>query len=234
VDILSATKEAGLEIHHIGHDQLTSYYFTGERDIMSPDIYAHLSKLKSLRFTVSDVPLEFLPNNVAITRLRKLISASPELENLYIKFESLFPISLDFLPVTRPLPTRLRTLTLFGVSMDTIRFLSFLEMQIDTLKYLSINSAELVEGNGTWEDFLEEMRDKFGSTLEKFQLAGVLRSAEAGGGTWLLSPIYKEDWTDLVYSVHRNSGRTRDVEDFVLRSGPFPMTDEDDISSLLD
>ncbi len=117
--------------------------------------------------------------------------------------------------------------------MDNIKFFSFLGMQVDTLKYLSISSAELVEGNGTWQEFLEEMRDKFGSTLEKFQLAGILRRAEAGGTTWLLSPIYKEDWTELVYSVYRNSGRTKDVEKFVLRGGPFPMTDEDDISSLL-
>ncbi len=32
VDILTAAKEAELDIQHIGHDQLTSYFFTGEVD----------------------------------------------------------------------------------------------------------------------------------------------------------------------------------------------------------
>jgi len=235
VDILSAAHEAGLEIQHIADDQLTSYFFTGEEELITTEIYTYLSRLKSLSLTISDVPLELLPRNAATIRLRKLISASSELENIYLKFESLFPVSLDFLPETQPSPTKLRTLTLVGVNMDPVRFFSFLEMQVDTfLRYLSINSAELVEGSGTWRQFLQEIRDKFGSTLEKFQLAGVLKSAEVGGETWLLSPIYEADWTKPVQPVFRNSGRSKEVEDFVLRGGPWPMTDEDDISSLLD
>jgi hypothetical protein len=185
MDILSAAQTADLEVQHIRNDQLTSYFFTGEEDLITPDMYVYLSRLKSLSLTISDVPLELLPNNAAIIRLRKLISASPELENLHVKLESLFPVSLDFLPEIQPSPTKLRTLTLTGVSMDPVRFFSFLGMQVDTLKCLSIISAELVEGSGiSWRDFLEEIRDKFACTLEKFQLAGVLKLADPGGETW--------------------------------------------------
>jgi len=233
VDILSAAQEAGLEIQHVGHNQLTSYFFTGEGDLISSNMYAYLSRLKSLSLTISDIQLEFLPDNAAIIRLRKLISISPELENIHVKFESLFPISLDFLSATQRSPTKLRTLALIGVSMNPARFFSFLEMQVD-LRYLSINSAELGEGNGTWKDFLEEIRVRFGRTLEKFQLAGVLKSVDPGGETWLLPPIYKEDWTEPVSPVLRNSARTKEVENFVLRGWLWPMTHEDDISSLLD
>jgi hypothetical protein len=108
-----------------------------------------------------------------------LISASPELESIYIKFELLSSVPLDFLPGNEPMPTRLQTLSLSGVSMDPARFLSFLEQQAAPLRRLSINSTELVDGN--WRQFLEDIKDKFGSTLEKFQLTGVLKSADAAG-----------------------------------------------------
>ena len=229
VDILAAAKQAGLEIQHMGHDQLTSFFFSGEEDLVTPDIYRYLNGLKSLHLTICDQPQEFLSNGIASTRLRKRISASPNLENVYIKFELLLPIPLDFLPQTLPCPTKLHTLSLSGVSMDTAQFFSFLGRQVDSLRRLSI-MGELVDGS--WKALLEAIRDKFGSTLEKFQVSGVLKSLEADGETWMLLPIYKADWTDF-YSTFRDTRRTKDIEDFVLRGRDWPMTKEDDISSLL-
>jgi hypothetical protein len=233
VDILSAAKEAGLDIQHLGHDQLTSYFFTGEEDLVSPDVYGYLNRLKSLNLTINDQPQEYHSNNTANTRLRRIISASPELENICIKFEGLLPVPLDFLPSVEPVLTKLHTLTLSGASMDTARFFNFLEAQVGPLRRLSISSPELVEGSGTWKQFLEEVRDKFGSMLEKFQLANIIRASEGGGETWMLLPIYNSDWTDYVYSKYRNKIKTKDIESFVLRGGEWPMTSEDDISFLL-
>lgn len=179
INILLAAKEAGLGIRGMGHDQLTSYFFTGEEDLISPDIYRFLKGLKSLTLTICDQPQQLQSDEIARTRIRKLISASPELESIYIKFELLSSVPLDFLPANEPMPTRLQTLSLSGVSMDPARFLSFLEQQAAPLRRLSINSTELVDGN--WRQFLEDIKDKFGSTLEKFQLTGVLKSADAAG-----------------------------------------------------
>lgn len=232
INILSAAKEAGLGIRRIGHDQLTSYFFTGEEDLVSRDIYQYLNALTSLTLTICDQPQQFHSDSNARTRLRKIISSLPALEILCIKFELISPVPLDFLPEKQPLPTKLHTFTLSGVSMDSVRFLSFLERQADTLRRLSISSTELVEGS--WKAFLEDIRDKFGSTLEKFQLTGVLKSPDpVGRETWMMWPIYNTDFTDYVYSVHRNRSKTKDVESFVLRSGDWPITSEDDISSFL-
>jgi hypothetical protein len=197
-DILSAAKEAGLDIQHIGHDQLTSYFFTGEEDLVPPDVYGYLRRLKSLNLTINDQPQEYNSNHTATTRLRRIISASSELENICIKFEGLSPVPLDFLPNPDPLLTKLHAITLSGVSMDTARFFSFLDAQVDTLRRLSISSPELEEGSGTWKEFLEEIRDKFGSTLEKFQLAHIVRASVGGGETWMLLPIYNADVWNLI------------------------------------
>lgn len=236
VDILSAAKEAELDIQYIGHDQLTSYFFSGEVDQVSKGLYAYLNRLKSLDLTINDRPLQFFFNPAASTRLRRIISASPELENICIKFEALFQVPLDFLPNTEPLLTKLHTLSLSGVIMDTTRFFSFLEGPGHTLRRLSISSAEMAEGSGTWKEFLEKIRDKFGILLEKFQLANIVRALVGGGETWMLLPIYNSDWTDYLYSSASpfwNQNKTKNVESFVLRGGDWPMTSKDDISSLL-
>lgn len=49
----------------------------------------------------------------------------------------------------------------------------------------------------------------------------------------MLLPIYNADFTDYVYSKYDNLSKTKDIETFVLRGGDWPMTSEDDISSLL-
>jgi hypothetical protein len=236
VDILSAAKEAELDVQHISHDQLTSYFFTGEVDQISKGVYGYLNRLKSLELTIIDRPLRFLSDPTASSRLRRIISASREMENIYIKFEALFPVPLDFLPNAEPLLTKLHTLSLSGVIMDTIRFFSFLEGPGHTLRRLSISSAEMAEGSGTWKEILEEIRDKFGILLEKFQLANVVRASVGGGETWMLLPIYNSDWTDYVYSstsAFWSYNQTKNVESFVLRGGDWPMTSKDDISSSL-
>jgi hypothetical protein len=236
VDILSAAKEAELDIQHIGHDQLTSYFFTGEVDQVSKSVYGYLNRLKSLDLTINDRPLKFLFNPTASARLRRIVPASLQLENICIKFEALFPVPLDFLPNIEPLLTKLHTLSLSGVIMDTIHFYSFLGGPGHTLRRLSISSAEMAEGSGTWKEFLEKIRDKFGILLEKFQLANIVRASVGGGETWMLLPIYNSDWTDYVYSSTspcRNQNKTKNVESFVLRGGDWPMTSKDDISSLL-
>ena len=227
VDILSAAKGAGLNIHHLGHDQLTSYYFTSEKDPMSQELYGYINGLKSLSFTICNREQDFPSNNNAITRLRNVISSSPELESIYIKFELLGPLSLDFLPETPPLPTRLQSLTLCGVAMDSARFIPFLESQASVLRRLSVTNAELVEGS--WKSFLEDIRDRFGSSLEKFQLAGVLKDSTE---TWIMRPIYSADWTELD-CLWRNKRRAKEIEHFVVREGDWPMTSQDDISSML-
>jgi hypothetical protein len=227
VDILSAAKEAGLNIHHLGHDQLTSYFFTSEQDSMPQDIYEYLGGLKSLSLTICDREQDFPSNDNAALRLRNIISSSLELENLYVKFELLGSLSLDFLPESPRLPTKLHSVTLCGITMDTARFIPFLEQQAGCLRRLSITSAELVEGS--WRNFLDEIRDKFGSTLEKFQLAGVLKDSDQ---TWMTLPIYSADWTEID-CLWRNKRRAKEIESFVLRAGDWPMTSEDDISSML-
>jgi hypothetical protein len=236
VDILSAAKEANLDIQHMGHDQLTSYFFTGEVDQVSKGVYGFLNRLKSLNLTINDQPQEFITNPTASARLRRIISASPELENISIKFEALSPVPLDFLPNTEPLLPKLHTLALSGVIMDTVRFFSFIGGPGDTLRRLSISSPEMAEGSGTWKEFLEEIKNKFGVLLEKFQLANIVRASVGGGETWMLLPIYNSDWTNYVYSspsAFRHQNKTKEVESFVLRGGDWPMTSEDDISSLL-
>ncbi|PMD36441.1 hypothetical protein L207DRAFT_568700 [Hyaloscypha variabilis F] len=142
VDILSAAKEAGLNIHHLGHDQLTSYFFTSEQDSMPQDIYEYLGGLKSLSLTICDREQDFPSNDNAALRLRNIISSSLELENLYVKFELLGSLSLDFLPESPRLPTKLHSVTLCGITMDTARFIPFLEQQAGCLRRLSITSAE--------------------------------------------------------------------------------------------
>ncbi len=120
--------------------------------------------------------------------------------------------------------------------MDTIRFFSFLGGPGHTLRRLSISSAEMAVGSGTWNEFLEKIRDKFGILLEKFQLANIVRASVGGGETWMLLPIYNSDWTDYVYSTEssfRKQIKTKNVESLVLRGGDWPMTSKDDISSLL-
>jgi hypothetical protein len=84
--------------------------------------------------------------------------------------------------------------------------------------------ADLPTGSGSWREFLEEVRDHFGSTLEKFQLAGMVRNLETEDGHWMLFPIYDDEWMPVVTA--RNA-RTKELEDFVLRDGHWPMVASD-------
>jgi hypothetical protein len=70
---------------------------------------------------------------------------------------------------------------------------------------------------------LEDLRDKFGPQLRKFQLSG---RNEGGrhGDRWQLWPIYKFDWTDE--TITDRTEATRNIEDFVLRNGPWPMEND--------
>ena len=111
----------------------------------------------------------------------------------------------------------LHTLSL-QVTCDPDKFISFLGLHKSTLRRLQISMDELKEGDGTWKTLLDRIRLQLGSTLEKFEMYGNVRSVD-GDENWMIFPIYKEDWT--LYQKPR-SWKGKEIEDFVLRGGIFP------------
>jgi hypothetical protein len=216
--VLCAAKTAGLNLDHFSHDQLLSSCFE-DGDLGSGlTLHEDLSSLKSLELVISDHQGVFSTGGRAAIQLRELISAIPALENLSVNFEILGPIPPDFLPAN-PIGT-LRSLTLSSIAVDPINFLALLEHHASTLKKLRLTSANIAQGLGSWQGFLDELRKLFGNQLEKFQICGMVRSVDGNGEQWLLWPRYDKDWNVL---ENERSPRTRELEDYVVRGGPWPM-----------
>jgi hypothetical protein len=60
----------------------------------------------------------------------------------------------------------------------------------------------------------------------------VLKSHD-GDETWFFGPIYTEDWEVAKKETFFVTNRWRkDVEDYVLRDGPWPIVEEDNVSRM--
>ncbi|CAL3964715.1 unnamed protein product [Diplocarpon coronariae] len=261
LNILSAAQEADIVLRHFRHEQfnsnffLASPWFYADEDPIQPvpwNFGAHLHALRSLHLVVNDVLISLAAlafaangsgnaneNSSSSTAVHQMISATPHLEELSIKFQSQHRVPFDFVPgpgpgVAAPLAS-LHSFTLSGVPIDAARYLAFLTAHAATLRRLCIANVELRGGEGGWKAFLERVRDVVGAgaaggRLERFQLAGLVKWAEPDGETWLLWPIYREDWAEA--ELYAKERRTRDVERFVVDGAEWPMGEGDDISHL--
>ncbi|KAG0652173.1 hypothetical protein D0Z07_1322, partial [Hyphodiscus hymeniophilus] len=222
--VLSAARTAGLNVHHFSHDQLISSCFEDRGSLRSePMGRQDITSLKSLKLVISDHQgILSSADGAALIRLRGLLSAIKSLETLSITFEVLGSISLDFLPVSTT--SALRSLTLSSFSLDPTKLLAFLEGHASTLRNLRLGWVDIPQGQGKWRDFLDDVRTLLGNTLAKFQVSGMLRSVDGDGEQWLLWPQYDAEWSVL---EKQNSPRTKELEVFVLRDGPWPMVASD-------
>jgi hypothetical protein len=223
--ILVAVMETGLKIRSLSHAQLTSSFFAEDTEVPE-QVYTGLNSLETLSLVISDLQHNFSSSDEPNSRLRSLISSAPALESLSIKFESLLPIPLDFLP--DPAICSLHTLSLVGISLEPVKLSSFVDGDISTLRRLRVGVAEIPVGHGSWRSFLDDLRDK--SSLEKFQIYGMIRALDFPEA-WLLWPIYNDEWEDV---RNLRNTRTKEIEDFVVRGGPWPMHESDDVSNLYD
>ncbi|KAF4625691.1 hypothetical protein G7Y89_g12472 [Cudoniella acicularis] len=234
-EVICAAKAAGLRIQHLSHEHALALTFrlTNHQSAIKT-LGSSMTNLKSLSFHIQDTKSRFNFDPSRTTTLRSLISA-PELEELSIKFVTLTPPLIEFLP-TIQLP-RLHTLSLNSVSLVTPIFFSFLKIHVQTLKRLSINNADIAEHTENWKTCLVKFKDILGPHhVEKFQLAGTLRSFGQDRTTWFFWSIYDADWSEAggVHPISRRvapKGR-KDIEDYVLRDGPWPVENELDVSSV--
>lgn len=169
---------------------------------------------------------------IADDELRNLVFKSPHLESVTLTFEVLGTKDMTFL---EPLPEQalepaipinsLHTLVLSGVSISN-SFFTYLAYHRKSLRRFRIHFADLRSWETmTWRDFLERLRDEYGSTLEKFQLSGLVREQANDGECWMIYSIYNDGWENLEPSDRNFRGR--ELEDFVIRGDPWPMTAED-------
>jgi hypothetical protein len=233
-----------------------------------------MQHLESLHLTISNVREAFDPDDYGLLHLGFLISSLPRLQDLSIKFETLHPIPLVFLPQT-PLPN-LHTVSLYSILLEPDKFFPFLKRQAEALKRLHISSAEIPQGQGSWSNCLARIKENVGAKLEKFQISrskrwrlpsgssssfllwifehncsfirippspnlynstltpgtSVLKSHD-GDETWFFGPIYTEDWDVAPHGTFFVTNRWRkDVEDYVLRDGSWPIVEEDNVSHM--
>ena len=64
---------------------------------------------------------------------------------------------------------------------------------------------------------MERLRDDFGDTLERFQICGSILESD---NQMMIFPYYNMDWTP--YKKARST-IAKELEDFVLRNGPWPL-----------
>jgi hypothetical protein len=215
VSLLLASRKAELKIRHLYHSQLCSALFTAHtapNDPLQNEVYSFLGELQSLGLVIYDAAV--------FVALREVLSSLRCVESLFVEFARGRHLPLDLIQL--PLCSRLRDLWLTGLFLDAPKLFSFLEQQGCAVRRLSISNAWLREGEApnTWKPFLEDLRDKFGPQLRKFQLSG-RNAGGRHGGWWQLWPIYKFDWTDE--TITDDTEATRKIEDFVLRNGPWPI-----------
>jgi len=202
------------------------------------DILDALKNLKFLKLVISDVPGLFTEPGFEMANfyLRLLISNSP-LQSLSLRFEVLGAVPMAFLepdpslevPAPNPLLTTLHTLSISGIAISPKPFMTLLAQ--NPLRRLSILNTTLAPGV-LWRDFLTILRDQFSATLQNFHLAGMIVGWSADGEevNWMLFPAYTDEWRPVV--TPRNV-RTKEIEDFVLRGGYWPMTASDALDFVL-
>lgn len=232
-EILGSAQRAGLKIQHFKHDQLLAKLFDGLRAQPRRDLTFLLQNLESLHLTISDVLEVFAFSPTATTALRNILDSLPKLQTLFLKFEGLLPPNLGFLPKTT-LPN-LHTISLVNVSLDLEIFFSLFERHADTLRRIRLSSVDISFGHGSLSNFLAKLKENVGPKVEKFQLSSLLQSYE-NNEAWFLKPIYNDDWTDAsnVKGPFPTGDRWRkNVEDYILRNGPWPIEEADNISHLI-
>jgi hypothetical protein len=221
ISLLLASRKAELKIRHLYQSQLYPSFFTEPNYPLPQGVHSSLDGLQSLGLVIHDEVDE--DHTPVITGLGKFLSSLRSLESLSVDFATSAYLPLDL--VQLPLSSRLHDLWLNGLFLDAPKLFSFLEQQGCAVRRLSISSSWLHENEApnTWRPFLEDLRDKFGPQLRKFQLSG---RNEGGrhGDRWQLWPIYKFDWTDE--TITDRTEATRNIEDFVLRNGPWPMEND--------
>ncbi|PVH87048.1 hypothetical protein DL98DRAFT_289880 [Cadophora sp. DSE1049] len=254
LNILAAARDARLDIRHFQHEQFNSNYFFDETDNFAPwDFSQHLPALQSLSLVINDLQSDLSTLTVALhgatdtkpptVPTRNIISLPPTLHSLSIKFESLNRLSISFLPPPTP-ALNFHTLSLIGTGISPTPFLDFLSSHTPSLRQLCLGSVELQtdQQDYDWKTFLSSLRDAVGTRLQKFQLAGVIKSPLPNGPIWMFWPIHRtdgeEDWDELPPPVERARNpnareRTREMERFVIAGGEWPMRDEDDISTFV-
>ena len=223
--VLSAARIAGLKIQHFSHDQLLSSSFEDDDLTGDSTLYDDINGLKSLQLVISDHKSVFSTDTRASLRLRRLLETISALEDLSLVFQILEAIPLDYLPTAAT--GTLRSLTLSSISVDPVQFLALLEGNASKLKRLRLRSADIPQGHGTWRMLLDDLRNLFGDKLEKFQISGMVRSVDGDGEQWYLPALYDEKWNVLQGPMMPKSPRTKEIEDFVLRGGPWPMVAAD-------
>jgi len=162
LEVLSAAQDAGLKIEHFSHDQLLPEFFEWHASTLS-GMAASMQHLESLHLTITNISGVFEPDE------NNMISSLPQLHDLSIKFETLRTIPLDFLPQS-PMPN-LHTLSLYSILLEPDKFFPFLKRQAETLKRLSISSAEIPPGQGSWSSCLVRIKENVGPRLDKFQVS---------------------------------------------------------------
>jgi hypothetical protein len=224
--VLPATQKAGMSIRHFSHDQLLSSHlsvdtFASANYLKGTPLVGYGDSLRSLKLVISDHDGIFSTHEeIYKARLRKLLESFPALEHLSLRIEMLGSLGIDFFPTSST--ATLRSLALSSISVNPATLIAVLESHMATLKRLRLHYADIPHGQGSWKALLEEMRDLIGDRLEKFQLCGFVRS-EDENEQWLLQPIYDEEWDVLKWENSPRALRTKELEDFLLRRGPWPM-----------
>ena len=226
VRVLSAALQAGLPIQHFEQDQMMSSCFEDDYLARNVNRWEELGGLKSLRLVIIDLNGVFFASHAAAERLHHVLSSFPILEHLSVHLQTLDAGPISFLPVTET--GTLRSLSLSSVSIKPVGFKAFLERHLSTLKRLHLRFVDIPQGHGSWRDFLEILRDQFKDKLDKFQLDGMVASIDGDNERWQLWPRYDEKWNVL---EKERSPRTREIEDFVLGRGSWPMVPTDSMTS---
>ncbi|KAH9222676.1 hypothetical protein DL95DRAFT_380393 [Leptodontidium sp. 2 PMI_412] len=178
-NIFFAAKEAGLTIANFQHDQFNSNFIFEDFGTAIPWRFpSHVNALRSLNLSINDVyhshtSLEFAFENESNAEEtwsfnmypRNRMSVPHALESLSIKFESLERLRLGFLPTPA---IGLHTLSLVGICLSPLSFLTFLTSHAPVLRRLYLGSAELQnshfinDNTYDWHSFLSDLRDAIG------------------------------------------------------------------------
>jgi hypothetical protein len=237
-NVLFAASEAGLDIQHFTYSQLPSSLFITAHNELLDEICQHLSGLRSLSLTINDgsdnnstQSISF--QNNAVRMLDRFTSSFPGLEALSLRFTGVDQVPLAIFPVD--MAGRLHTLSLMEVSISSATLLPFLELHKTTLRRLSLGHVKLQDRGLTCQRFLEDLKILFTSfRLEKFEFWGQVTCSRHTEPAWWLQSIYENDWEDKLDQGQPSSNqKTKQLEKFVLRNGPWPMTEDDDISQHL-
>lgn len=163
--------------------------------------------------------------------LSRFASSIPNLESLYIRFELAKKVPIYVLPTK--MAGRLHSLTLIEMSVRPASLLSFVELHKPTLRRLSLGHVHFQGGDITVEEFLEKVKGLFKLfKLEKFQFWGQISGSRPRDHAWKLQSIYDRNWEDKFdEGGAKSNAKTKQLEDFVLREGPWPMNEQDNVSS---